>query len=177
MDPALARKIIPGRVHPGASAELAMAQALLEAWSAPAVVTRVEIDASGARVVESANTTVSELSARGQGVSWSQNDKSLPYPIMTLHSTQPPQFPPSPFSGGTDQIFWKTPPVDSQTVNPVAALVVRLTNMYERLDSETLKVTGLTAPSYTLKIDGRATGTFSRQKVAQGIDSRSMTRR
>ncbi len=66
IDPALAGKIIPGRVHPGASAELAMAQALLEAWSAPAVVTRVEIDASCARVVESANTTVSDLGTRSR---------------------------------------------------------------------------------------------------------------
>ena len=45
IDPELALKLLPDRVHPGASGHLLMAEALLKAWHAPAEVTSVEIDA------------------------------------------------------------------------------------------------------------------------------------
>ena len=169
VDHALAQKIIPGRVHPGATGELAMAQLLLEAWDAPATVTDVAINASG-KVDNSVNTRVSDISASGQNVTWTQTDQALPYPIMTLHSTQWPQFPPDPFGRHTPQIFWKLPPLEGTEINPVAQLVTRLMHMYEDLDSETLKVTGLAAESYALKIDGNMVGTFSKAQLAQGIN-------
>jgi hypothetical protein len=78
-----------------------MAQALLEAWHAPVVVSHAAVDVSTSRVEESDDTTLSGLSA-GQGqVSWTETDKSLPYPVMTLHSSKWPQFPPDPFGGET----------------------------------------------------------------------------
>jgi hypothetical protein len=40
-----AKKIIPDRVHPGASGHLLMAAELLKSWQAPALVSGVEIDA------------------------------------------------------------------------------------------------------------------------------------
>jgi hypothetical protein len=62
------------------------------------------------------------------------------------------------------------PPFSSPTINPVAALVTKLSGMYEALDAETLKVSGLEAASYTLKIDGRVVGAFSREQLARGIN-------
>ncbi|MGH9407451.1 MAG: SGNH/GDSL hydrolase family protein [Terriglobia bacterium] len=168
-DPALAGKIIPGRIHPGATGELVMAQLLLKAWGAPSTVSDVEIDASASRAEKAANTALSGLSTRS-GVKWTQSDKSLPYPIMTLHSTKWPQFPPDPFGRGPASTFWKLPPLTGSEVNPTAALVLRLTKMYQQLDSETLKVTGLRSASYTLEIDGKAVGVFTREQLAAGIN-------
>lgn len=168
VDHALAQKIIPGRVHPSATGELAMAQLLLEAWNAPATVTSVAINAKG-KVENSVNTEVSAFSASGQNVTWTQTDKALPYPIMTLHSTQWPQFPPDPFTR-RPEIFWKLPPLEGAEINPVAQLVVRLMHMYEKLDAETLKVTGLHSANYALKIDGNTVGTFSKAQLTRGIN-------
>lgn len=170
INPALAGKIIPGRVHPGATGELVMAQLLLKAWDAPATVTRVEINAAGRLSDQTANTTVSGLEGDSRGVAWTQQDHSLPYPIMTLHSTKWPQFPPIPFGRGPGSIFWKLPPLTGTEINPVAALIVRLTGMYEALDSETLKVSGLPASAYALKIDGNPVGTFTRSQLSDGIN-------
>lgn len=170
-DPALAGKVIPGRVHPGATGELVMAQLLLKAWEAPATVTRVEINAADGKVEGEANAAVSGLSkGTASSVSWTERDKALPYPIMTLHSTQWPQFPPDPFRGAQTSIFWNLPPLEGPEVNPVAALIARLTKMYEQLDAETLKVTGLAESNYKLAIDGTPVGTFSREQLAQGIN-------
>jgi len=129
----------------------------------------VALDESGSISVTD-NTRVSGLSVTARGLSWTQTDKALPYPIMTLHSTKWPQFPPDPFGGYPPRIFWKLPPLEAQELNPVAQLVVRLTHMYQNMDSEMLVVTGLTADSYKLKIDGDTVGTFSNTQLAHGIN-------
>ncbi len=79
-DPALAQKILPDRVHPGPSGHLIMAEALLEAWHAPAIVARTVIDAQAATVTECANCAVSDVSHAGD-LTWMETDKSLPMPI------------------------------------------------------------------------------------------------
>ena len=79
-NPDLARQVVPDRVHPGAAGHVVMGATLLRAWSAPALVTRVEIDAAGRRVVAAENTDVSGLAAEG-GVSWTQLDRALPLPL------------------------------------------------------------------------------------------------
>jgi len=79
-DAATAQKIIADRVHPGASGHLLMAEALLRSWNAPATVTAVEIDATAGKAVRSENTAVADLKA-SDGLSWTQNDKSLPMPV------------------------------------------------------------------------------------------------
>lgn len=168
-DPGLAGKIIPGRIHPGATTELVMAQQLLKAWGAPALVSRVHVDAAASSIKRSDNTNLSNLSSENGTISWTQTDKALPYPIMTLHSTKWPQFPPDPF-GHQNAIFWPLPPLDSQTVNPVASLVMKLTGMYQALDEETLQASGLKAGRYELSIDGHPVGTFSKGQLAHGID-------
>ncbi|MCC6536796.1 MAG: DUF1080 domain-containing protein [Bryobacterales bacterium] len=77
-DAALSQKIIPDRVHPGASGHLIMAAGLLKAWGAPAVVSEVEIDAAGGgRLTRQERTAVTGL----KGLAWMQKDESLPMPI------------------------------------------------------------------------------------------------
>jgi lysophospholipase L1-like esterase len=79
-DAALSQKIIPDRVHPGASGHLIMAAALLKAWNAPAVVSAVTIDAKARRVTRYENAGVVNVQF-GAGVSWSQTDDALPMPV------------------------------------------------------------------------------------------------
>lgn len=169
-DPALAGKIIPGRVHPGPSTELVMAETLLKAWNAPATVSRVAINAATSTTMEADNARITGLTARRGQLAWTETDNSLPYPIMTLHSTKWPQFPPDPWGGWTEEIFWPMPPLDSPTVNPVAAMVMKLSGMYPALDSETLRISGLKGARYALRIDGNLVGTFGTDQLAHGIN-------
>lgn len=169
-EPALAGKVIPDRIHPSASGELAMAQVLLKAWGAPATVTRVDINPASRSVQQSVNTNVSDLATIAGRISWTQTDQCLPYPIMTLHATDWPQFPPGPFAPGPTRVFWHLPPRSGETINPVALMIVRFMEMYQQLDAEMLKVSGLTAPKYSLAIDGKSVGTFSRQQLADGVN-------
>lgn len=75
-----AKKIINDRVHPGPSGHLLMAEALLKAWNAPAVVTVAEIDAAQTQAVRADNTSVTDLK-KSDGLSWTQQDKALPMPV------------------------------------------------------------------------------------------------
>ena len=59
--PALARQLIPDRVHPGPAGHLVMAAALLRAWGARGLVTRVVLDAMGPRVAAADGAAVREL--------------------------------------------------------------------------------------------------------------------
>jgi lysophospholipase L1-like esterase len=77
LDPDGAALLIRDRVHPGAGGHLLMAAALLQAWKAPGVVSEVEIDAGGKRVVKEANTRVTDLT----GLEWTQTDAALPMPL------------------------------------------------------------------------------------------------
>jgi lysophospholipase L1-like esterase len=76
----LAERILPDRVHPGPGGHLIMAEALLKAWGAPAVVTDVEIDARAKKVTHSAFASVRDLET-GKSLSWTQEDQALPMPV------------------------------------------------------------------------------------------------
>jgi lysophospholipase L1-like esterase len=80
LNPELAQKLIPDRVHPGPAGHLLMAEALLKAWNAPALVSAVEIDAAKGSVLQTRNTEVASLEVSGSPT-WTQTDKSLPFPI------------------------------------------------------------------------------------------------
>ena len=77
LDPAAAKKLIPDRVHPGPAGHLLMAEALLKAWHAPALVSDVEVDVAGGKVRKSSNAVVADL----DGASWTETEKALPMPI------------------------------------------------------------------------------------------------
>ncbi|MCC7339566.1 MAG: DUF1080 domain-containing protein [Bryobacterales bacterium] len=80
VNPKLAAQILPDRVHPRASGHLVMAEQLLKAWGAPALVSAVEIDAAKRQIAKAENTAVSDASFTG-GVAWTQLDRALPMPI------------------------------------------------------------------------------------------------
>jgi lysophospholipase L1-like esterase len=76
----LSEKILPDRVHPGPAGHLIMAEALLRAWNAPALVSDVEIDAHANAVRRSTNAEVSSVD-NSSGVRWQELDHALPMPI------------------------------------------------------------------------------------------------
>lgn len=76
----LSQKIIPDRVHPGPAGHLIMAEGLLRAWQAPALVSSVELDAAGRKSVRTENTSISDLQF-GKTISWTETDRALPMPI------------------------------------------------------------------------------------------------
>ena len=80
-----AQELIKDRVHPGPAGQLLMAEALLKAWNAPAVVSSVELDAASAKVIKDENTKVDDLKVNGT-ISWTQHDSALPMPIDMKNS-------------------------------------------------------------------------------------------
>jgi lysophospholipase L1-like esterase len=132
-----AQKIVPDRVHPGPGGHLLMAEALLKAWKAPAIVTAVEIDVAGQGTVRADNTRVTDLET-GDHLTWTQVDRDLPMPL------------------------------DSE--NESVAVALRASDFVDALDQEPLKITGLTAARYTLKIDGGGLGSFTKQQLAAGVN-------
>ena len=161
INPALAQKIFPGRVHPSAAAEMMMAQALLKAWGAPATVTNVGINAISDRVTQSANTKISGLKSTNGALAWTQLDGSLPMPIITLHENWP-QFP-------SWDLFLPPQPNPKYT-NPVASLIDKLSGFTHQLDREMLTVKGLPASHYRLLIDGKVIGEFTPRQLAAGVN-------
>jgi len=157
----LARMIIPGRIHPCAAGHLVMAQTLLKAWGAPAIVTSVRINAEYRHVGKSANTTVNGVTDTNGTLSWRQVDGSLPMPIMSLHDKWPLFAP---------QRLWPARSPNFQYTNPVTAMVIKASGFYHALDREILKVTHLSAAAYQLRIDGQTVGTFSRAELAHGVN-------
>ena len=161
INPVLAKQIIPGRLHPSAAGQLIMAQALLKAMGARATVTSVTINAESAAVMASAHTTVSKLLDSDGTLSWTQKDRALPMPVMSLHENWP-QFPPVG--------FWPAPVPNMKFTNPVTALTIKLSGFMHTLDRQPLRVTHVAAPKYQLRIDGRSMGVFSRSELAHGIN-------
>jgi hypothetical protein len=135
-DAELSQKILPDRVHPGPAGHLIMAESLLKAWQAPALVSQVEIQA-GSSSARQNNTAVSDLEAAGQTISWTQTDRALPMPI--------------------------------DLADPVVALAVRSSDVMDALNSEMLKVSGLSGRT-TLSIDGEEVSTFSAAELAAGVN-------
>ena len=86
VDAELAQKLIPDRVHPSEGIHLLMAEALLKAWHAPALVSALEIDAAAVTVTGAENADVSEIDAR-DGLAWTQTDAALPMPVEISEET------------------------------------------------------------------------------------------
>jgi lysophospholipase L1-like esterase len=80
IDATAAGRLIPDRIHPGDQVALVMAEGLLKAWKAPAIVTEVEIDAVRRAATVQANTHVSDVKSE-KGIAWTQMDDALPMPL------------------------------------------------------------------------------------------------
>jgi lysophospholipase L1-like esterase len=137
-DAANAAKLIPDRVHPGAAGHILMAEALLKAWNAPALVADLEVDAARKEAVRQRNTHVTDLRAAGKGIAWTQTDEALPMPVDMR--------------------------------DPLVALAIHSSDFVQALNQEPLKIRGLAAGRYALKIDGEAAGTFTTEQLAAGIN-------
>lgn len=138
IDAAAAAKLIPDRVHPGPAGHLLMAEALLKSWHAPSLVSDVELDAARKTAVRQRGARVSEVTAAGKGLAWTEIDDALPMPV-DLHDA-------------------------------AISLAVRSSDVMEALNQEPLKVRGLAAGKYALKIDGESVGDFTSEQLAEGVN-------
>ena len=139
-NPALAKDLIPDRVHPSAPIHFLMAEALLKAWNAPSIVSEVSIDAAQPAARMTANTSVSKLS-REPALAWTQLDKSLPMPLEPFPSEELLRF----LLGVSDF---------TETLNRERVTVTGL---------------GGGRP-YTLKIDGQSVVTRSAEEWGAGVE-------
>jgi lysophospholipase L1-like esterase len=80
-NPDLARQVVPDRVHPSPAGHIVMGATLLRGWNAPALVTRVAIDAAANAVTAAENTEVTGLAGAGGGLTWTQLDRASPLPV------------------------------------------------------------------------------------------------
>jgi lysophospholipase L1-like esterase len=69
------------RVHPGAPGHLMMAWLFLNTQGAPAVVSKVAVDAVAGRTAESVNAEVTAVVKKDGGVRFTLLEKALPFPI------------------------------------------------------------------------------------------------
>ena len=140
-NPEGALKLIPDRVHPGPGGHLVMAAAVLKAWKAPSSVAEIEIDASRKRVVRKSNSKISDLEVNASGLSFTHEDKTLPWP---LHR--------------------------SPEKNPDMILALDVTGYDREFNDYRLKVTGLNPGNYEVKADGVSVGIVKSEDLSAGID-------
>jgi len=73
-----------------------------------------------------------------------------------------------------DEISWtqfdEALPMPVDLSDPVMALAVKSSDFVQALNQETLKVMGLAASGYNLKIDGEEIGSFTREQLGGGIN-------
>ena len=137
INPNFAPQLIYDRVHPGPGGQLVMAEALLKAWKAPALVSAVVIDTAAKTVAKQENSKVDGLKV-DQTISWTQLDSALPIPI--------------------------------DPKNAILALALKVSDVEQSLNQQTLKVTGLEAPRYRLVIDGEDVAEYTKDQLAQGMN-------
>jgi len=137
-EPNIARQMMIDDAHPGAAGHLVIAEAVLKAWHAPAVVSAVEIDGRMGRIVRVENTRVGKITKAAGALSWTQTDNALPF----------------------------LPNI----ADPAVALAVRTSDIAAALDQQMLKLTGLSAAKYELRIDGEMVDWFAAEQLAGGIN-------
>jgi lysophospholipase L1-like esterase len=73
-----------------------------------------------------------------------------------------------------DRIQWSETddalPMAVDTKDPAIALALRVSDFMDAMNEEPLKVVGLKAAKYTLKIDDTAVGDFSKEELAAGVN-------
>jgi lysophospholipase L1-like esterase len=151
-DPAGAKNLIPGRIHPAAGGHLVMAESLLKTWGASPIVSAVEIVAASSQVTRAENSTVTGLTV-GQTISWSQLDAALPMPVSLRE---------------------RALPISARRGAATVELALDCSDFMEALNRQTLRVLGLQAPRYTLQIDGIEVGSFTRRQLSEGVNLAAM---
>lgn len=79
-DPANAQKLLPDRVHPGGAGHLVMAEALLNAWNAPTLVSGTTVDAATGKTTIDAGR-ISKASVADTKIEWRSTEAALPFPL------------------------------------------------------------------------------------------------
>lgn len=132
------------RIHPGNGGHLVMAYLFLKSQGLAGVpLAEVEVDAKKKIVKKSAGADVSGLTV-ANGVSFDYLAKALPFPVDSASRMW-----------GSDQ-----KQSDALAVVP----------FIQDFNQELLRVTGLTATQYELKIDGDVMGTWKKEELAAGIN-------
>jgi lysophospholipase L1-like esterase len=144
LDPEGAKTIVGDRVHPSFAGHMILAELLLKAWGARAIVSMVSIDASkqSAKLESAEHSVVTKLKG-GDTVRWTALDDALPLPFAQWQDT------------------WGAGPV---------ALVLKSSDITEALNQQMLKVSGLRPGTYSIKIDAATVGSFTSDQLAQGIN-------
>lgn len=148
LDPTGAKAIIRDRIHPAAGGHLLMAECLLKAWGATALVTAVEIDAASKQAGRTQNTTLTGLVV-DKTISWTQKDGALPMPVNMRASVLPQAL---------------------RAAADTVDLALKSSDFMEALNQQTLLIRGLQGAKYTLKINGATAGSFSREELGKGIN-------
>ncbi|MGA2170489.1 MAG: SGNH/GDSL hydrolase family protein [Terracidiphilus sp.] len=145
LDPETAKTIVPDRVHPSFAGHMVMAEELLKAWGARPVVSAVTIDASkpAAKIETATDAKITELSNHGS-LSWTELDDALPLPFKQ----------------------WE----DMWGSGAVVTLVIKISDLTDALNLQILKVKGLHAGTYSVKIDGDSIGAFNSDEFAAGVN-------
>lgn len=71
----------PDRVHPGAPGHLMMAWIFLKAQGAPALVSKIAVDAKTGKIAESENAVVTGVVCQNGACRFSALEKALPFPV------------------------------------------------------------------------------------------------
>ena len=119
-------------VHPGPPGQALMAASILKGLNFPSLVSSVEIDAAGKKVVAARNCTVAGVEAKEGGLSFSRLDEALPF-----------------FPADALSILASTPILDE-------------------LNDYRLKVTGLPAGKYEVRVGGKRIAELSSEQLAAG---------
>lgn len=142
LEPEMASRLIPDRVHPGPGGHLVMAAAVLKAWKAPDVVAEIGIDAQSGAVTAAQNSRITNLKATEKGVSFTHIDGALPWPVDR-----------------------------DPSANRDMSLALRATDLERTLNHFALKVTHLPAgKEYAIRVDGKEIGRASADELARGVD-------
>jgi predicted GH43/DUF377 family glycosyl hydrolase/lysophospholipase L1-like esterase len=88
MDPRVAKLLVPDRVHPDSLVHWIMAESLLKAWHAPALVSSVAIDAGTLKVTDAQNANVDPPAKDGATLRWTATENGLPLPIVKSNAVQ-----------------------------------------------------------------------------------------
>jgi len=120
-------------VHPGPPGQALMAASILKGLSFPALVSSVEIDATG-KVTNAQNCVVENAVAKDRGVSFSRLDHALPF-----------------FPADAGGILVSTP-------------------ILEDLNQYSLKVTGLQAGKYEVRIGGKKVADYTAEQLSAGVN-------
>lgn len=121
-------------VHPGPPGQALMAAAILKGLNFPSLVSSAHLDAAGGKVAATENCTVSNVSRKDGGISFSRLDAALPF-------------------------F----PADAAGILPHAPIL-------EELNDYRLRVTGLAAGKYEIRVGGKKIAELTSEQLAAGAN-------